>query len=492
MAPLLSDSGCYTPDGLAAPASRAVAALLSERLDRVEGAYARLSDADHEEALHDFRVALRRLRSLLRIYRGLIGHEIPRKLVRRLRRVARATNASRDLEVKLRWLEGQKGSLRPKHQVGFRWLENRLEAAKRQADEDAATEVEADYPAAIASLRRRITDLARREMPAEPALATVTAALLRALETEMEEHLARVESIDDQSEAHAARIIGKQVRYLLEPLDDVLPGAGELVARCKAMQDVLGDMHDADVASGMLADAMEEAAAEGGARVAQELRDAGGLNAQALRRARRKDPMPGLLALVHRIQARREERWESFATQWLVARRERLLAPLLALADTLAYAPRAGVEIERKYLLSALPERVRGEDVVEMEQGYVPGQVIQERLRRVHGRGGVRCFRTVKLGTGVARQEFEEPATEQVFEALWPLTVGHRLTKRRYRVADGPLTWEIDEFTDRDLVLAEVELDAEHLQPSLPDWLAPLVVREVTDDPAYVNLHLAR
>jgi CYTH domain-containing protein len=242
----------------------------------------------------------------------------------------------------------------------------------------------------------------------------------------------------------------------------------------------------------MLADAMEAAAAEGGVRVAQELRDAGGLDAHALRRARRKDPVPGLLALVHRVQARREERWQAFAAEWHAHRRERLLAPLLDLAEGLVHVPAANLEIERKYLLSALPGRVREEDAVEIEQGYLPGQVIQERLRRVRGRGGVRCFRTVKLGAGVTRQEFEEDTTEQIFEALWPLTAGHRLTKRRYRVAEGDLTWEIDEFTDRDLVLAEVELDSEHRHPEPPAWLAPHLVREVTDDPAYVNINLAR
>jgi CHAD domain-containing protein/CYTH domain-containing protein len=489
--PLLSDAGCFTPDGLAAPAARAVAALLAERLDRVEKAYQRLGDSQDTEALHDFRVALRRLRSLIRIYRGLIGQDIPERLVRRLRRIARATNLSRDLEVKLQWLEGQKATLRPKHQVGFRWLEARLEQARREAGDRAMEEVEADYQQAVTGLRRRIADLGRRTMPGEPTCAMVTGALLRALESEMDDHLARVASIADQAEAHEARIVGKQLRYLLEPLAEALPEAGELAARCKAMQDVLGDMHDADVAAGMLADAMEAAAAEGGARVAQELRG-GGLDAHTLRRARRKDPVPGLLALIHRVQERREDRWRAFAAEWHGQRHQRLFAPLLDLAEGLVHVPVANVEIERKYLLSALPERVRDTDAVDIEQGYLPGQVIQERLRRVRGRGGVRCFRTVKLGAGVARQEFEEDATEELFEAFWPHTEGRRLTKRRYRVVEGDLTWEVDEFTDRDLVLAEVELDAEHHHPELPAWLAPLVVREVTDDPAYVNINLAR
>ena len=56
---------------------------------------------------------------------------------------------------------------------------------------------------------------------------------------------------------------------------------------------------------------------------------------------------------------------------------------------------------------------------------------------------------------------------------------------------DGNLIWKIDEFLDRDLSLAEIELDDAAQQPTLPGWLAPHVVREVTDDPRYANLALA-
>ena len=57
---------------------------------------------------------------------------------------------------------------------------------------------------------------------------------------------------------------------------------------------------------------------------------------------------------------------------------------------------------------------------------------------------------------------------------------------------EGELIWEVDEFTDRDLVLAEVELPSEDVKPGLPDWIAPYVVREVTGESEYANINLAR
>jgi CYTH domain-containing protein len=105
---------------------------------------------------------------------------------------------------------------------------------------------------------------------------------------------------------------------------------------------------------------------------------------------------------------------------------------------------------------------------------------------------GERYFRTIKLGSGIARAQYEESIPAEMFEPLWPLTAGCRVEKRRYQVREGELVWEIDVFEDRELVTAEVELPSAETQLSIPGWLAPSVVREVTGDPAYANVNLAR
>ena len=92
---------------------------------------------------------------------------------------------------------------------------------------------------------------------------------------------------------------------------------------------------------------------------------------------------------------------------------------------------------------------------------------------------------------GAVRVEVEEETTAALFAALWRLTKGRRVRKRRYRVPDGERTWEIDRFLGRDLVLAEIELPAADARVTFPEWLVPYVVREVTDDGAYTNARLA-
>jgi len=149
------------------------------------------------------------------------------------------------------------------------------------------------------------------------------------------------------------------------------------------------------------------------------------------------------------------------------------------------------LEIERKYLLRALPP-LGGAPSVVIDQGYLPGRTIRERVRRMAGDATTRYVRTIKLGRGMARQEFEEETSADVFDALWAATVGKRLRKRRHYVEAGEVTWEIDEFLDRALVLAEVEIPSVDYAVTIPDWLAPYVEREVTDEPAFGNHSLAR
>lgn len=148
------------------------------------------------------------------------------------------------------------------------------------------------------------------------------------------------------------------------------------------------------------------------------------------------------------------------------------------------------LEIERKYLLTALPRFPATLDVLEIDQGYLPGVVRLRHQRSTSGRE--QFFRTVKQGVGVQRMETEDEIDRKTFDELWPQTLGKRVRKRRYVVPNGDDHWEIDEFLDRELVLAELEFDDPEMTVTIPDWLKPVLVRDVTDEPSYTNRSLAR
>jgi CYTH domain-containing protein len=114
------------------------------------------------------------------------------------------------------------------------------------------------------------------------------------------------------------------------------------------------------------------------------------------------------------------------------------------------------------------------------------------RLRRnVRPDGSVKHTHTLKTGTGLQRAEREREIAQGDFERHWPRTEGRRVRKTRWRVPHGQVVWEIDDLEDGWMTLAEVELESPDQVVSPPAWLAPRIVREVTDDPTYTNSALA-
>jgi adenylate cyclase len=159
---------------------------------------------------------------------------------------------------------------------------------------------------------------------------------------------------------------------------------------------------------------------------------------------------------------------------------------------------RSGLEIERVFLLSGMPRLPVGTAALRIEQGYLPAPSSREdlegRIRRVeHADGSVEHVHTVKVGSGRVRHETERTIDAATFEREWPRTARQRISKTRHVVREGALAWEIDEFAaPAGLVLAEVELPAVDAAVPIPTWLAPVIVREVTDEPAYTNRAIAR
>ena len=143
-------------------------------------------------------------------------------------------------------------------------------------------------------------------------------------------------------------------------------------------------------------------------------------------------------------------------------------------------------EIEKKFLVKG--DDWRGKAVGKRyRQGYL--STVKERtvrVRTVDAKG----FITVKgqsVGASRSEYEYEIPVTD-ANEMLDRLCERPLIEKTRYRIPGAGVVWEVDEFggENRGLIVAEVELEREDQQVSLPEWID----REVTDDPRYYNANL--
>ncbi|MEM9073950.1 MAG: CHAD domain-containing protein [Myxococcota bacterium] len=434
-------------------------------LDEAQAGSERMKRSDDDEALHDFRVAIRRLRSLARLHNRHLDDAVGKKRQRRLRNLQRMTGPSRDLEVQLEWVLRFERELDGTEREGAAWVAARFRKALKGGMDGVASAARKKFAKLSSQLRPDLEAWTVALDEPQETYRVAVAGLARAQAAELAELLDSVRSVEDQEAIHDARIAGKRLRYLVEPVRPWMGAAKKLVKELKTLQELLGDWHDMHV----LLETLE------------------GLNKKADSSA-----AEGIAALQREARARVQRHFEQQQRDFANTALELFVGRVEALARQLDNQDAPPLEIERKYLLSSLPQRAKEGSLSELIQGYLPGDQVRERLRKATKGDVVRRLRTIKAGRGIARIEFEEETTEDVFDAMWPLTEGARVLKRRYAVTEGDLVWEIDEFLDRDLVLAEVELPRADIVPPIPGWLAPYLVREVTGEDEYVNVNLAQ
>lgn len=234
-------------------------------LGQIERAQAVLADPGHTEALHDFRVGLRRLRSSTRAYRSQLEGSMTKKMERRLRNLSLVTNGSRDTEVQLDWLRKQVDRVAADDIQGVSWLIGRLEGRKYETLDPAVAQVGRRFLKAAAKLRPRLATL-RVELGPDhpkksPSFGQVTGNLVQHQVARLRDDLARIHGAANAKEVHRARISIKRLRYLLEPVARRAPRARDLVRHLKDAQDLLGNVHDMHVLSGEITSSIAALAA---------------------------------------------------------------------------------------------------------------------------------------------------------------------------------------------------------------------------------------
>src|SRR4029077_16733284 len=108
--------------GPASPVIPAIRAVVRRILDQAVRGAVRLVKGADEEALHDVRVALRRLRVVLKAYGPYLKPGVPGRLRKAIEQLASRTNSARDAEVFVEWLEKRIPRFRISHRKAAEWL----------------------------------------------------------------------------------------------------------------------------------------------------------------------------------------------------------------------------------------------------------------------------------------------------------------------------------------------------------------------------------
>jgi CHAD domain-containing protein len=200
-----------------------------------------LSSANNEDAVHDLRVALRRMRTVLEVGRSVFGRFHSDEVRARLRDVQRATGALRDEEVLLdlmaslqvsnpgvqNWLHSRRVRERRLRRALARLIETgELDRARRLLDALLAFRIDPSKDRRLTKFARRSVGDARRRVERRKAA-----------------------RIDDPRALHRLRIAHKRLRYTVETFADSLPSDTVTLAQSAARsQNRLGRIHDIDIA----------------------------------------------------------------------------------------------------------------------------------------------------------------------------------------------------------------------------------------------------
>lgn len=224
-------------DPLRQPAAAVVRGHAERLAQEANAAVQRLRDPNDGQALHDARVALRRLRGWYQAFE----EELPVGAGRRraLRHLARSTNQARDAEVGLEWLSLLERQMDPKAQVGLA----RFNARLRSLRDGDYRKVRRELPGNWHKLARKLRAGARGKDRKRTFLRVFLAAL-RGYAAEFERARERARHRPTPDRIHALRIAGKRLRYLVETILPWHPDADRLTRDMKALHDMAGAIQD--------------------------------------------------------------------------------------------------------------------------------------------------------------------------------------------------------------------------------------------------------
>lgn len=146
------------------------------------------------------------------------------------------------------------------------------------------------------------------------------------------------------------------------------------------------------------------------------------------------------------------------------------------------------MEIERKFLISKIPENLEQYHCREIQQGYLSTNPVI-RVRKDNDD----YYLTYKGKGKLAREEYNLPLTKESYEHLIKKADGNIITKKRYEIPDNTgHTIELDIFEGvfEGTVFAEVEFESIEDANSYikPDWFT----EDVTDNREYHNSNMSQ
>ena len=157
------------------------------------------------------------------------------------------------------------------------------------------------------------------------------------------------------------------------------------------------------------------------------------------------------------------------------------------------------IEIERKFLLKAIPD-ILPTEVVKIDQFYFKNKDgVWERVRQWNSNlYGKRWIHTIKTKiSDFSNEEVEKDITKLEYEEFKKgcrenKSNSRYIKKERWIYPDGDLYWEVDIFKDKcHIIIAEIEIPSEDYDLNIPEFISKKTLLEVTGQKLFSNRSLS-
>jgi CHAD domain-containing protein len=205
--------------------------------------------AKDPEYVHQLRVGTRRAGAALLIFRDHLPDKEYRQARRELRKIRRAAGEARDWDVFLLALMDKHRQAPSRQRPGLDCLIGTALARRELAQANLA-ETGPDYPFILERLQADTVAAIRNPHGRTVyTLGQLARPMLASLLAELDEAVAR--DLDDYTQLHRVRIIGKRLRYAMEVFADCFDSSfkDQLYPAVEEMQEILGNANDSHVAA---------------------------------------------------------------------------------------------------------------------------------------------------------------------------------------------------------------------------------------------------
>ena len=213
-----------------------------------------IKNSDDIEFVHKARVATRRIRSAIKVFKKELPHKSTKRWLNGLQNISSKLATARDLDVQIKTLNKIVNTLPKENQdskFGIAFIELELQKNRKSLQPQIIDSVNIfQQSGLITNIFEQMNEYLKINIALQEEQPLIPPSIYKKSKSSLKKIVILSESLkkpDAIKKHHKLRISVKKLRYTIECLDDIIDNTKNITQTFKTLQDLLGDLHDCDV-----------------------------------------------------------------------------------------------------------------------------------------------------------------------------------------------------------------------------------------------------